>query len=144
VITNDEQIVKMTRTEVKDLLTRFADAQQASGVDELSGLLTDDFTLVGPLGFVVHKPEWLEQFRTGMLQIESLQWDELDIRTHAYGHLAIAIGKLTQAATYAGKPAGGRFRVTMIAIGRGTSWHLAGAHCSPITPSEASPNPDAT
>ena len=131
-ITNDEQIVTITRSEINDLLTRFAEAQRLSGVDELSGLLTDDFKLVGPLGFVVAKEEWLEQFRTGRLQIQSLEWDEIDIRTHAYAYFAIAIGRLTQAATYMGNPADGEFRVTAVAIGHGTSWHLAGAHYTPI------------
>jgi ketosteroid isomerase-like protein len=129
---SDEQIVTETRTEIKALLTRFAEAQRLSDVDDLSGLLTEDFKLVGPLGFVVPKQEWLEKFRTGMLQIQSLEWDEIDIRTHAYAHFAIAIGRLTQAATFAQKPADGQFRVTAIAIGHGTSWHLAGAHYSPI------------
>jgi Domain of unknown function (DUF4440) len=131
-ITNDEQIVSMTRTDVKNLLTRFAEAQRVPNVDELSALLTDDFKLVGPLGFIVPKQEWLEQFRTGRLQIELLEWDEIEIRTHAYANFALAIGRLTQTATYAQKPADGRFRVTAIAIGSGTSWHLAGAHYSPI------------
>jgi hypothetical protein len=132
--TSDEQIVTMTRTEIMELLTRFAEAQRLSDVDDLSGLLTEDFKLVGPLGFVVPKQEWLEQFRTGMLQIESLDWDEIDIRTHAYSYSAIAIGRLTQAASFARKPAGGQFRVTAIAIGHGTSWQLAGTHYSPIAP----------
>ena len=131
-ITNDEQIVTMTTTEIKDLLTRFAEAQRLCDADELSELLTDDFKLVGPLGFVVSKQEWLKQFRTGMLQIESLEWDEIDIRTHAYAHFAIAIGSLTQTATHAQKSADGRFRVTATAIGQGTRWHLAGVHYSPI------------
>jgi hypothetical protein len=130
--TSDEQIVTTTRTEIKALLTRFAEAQRLSDVDDLSGLLTEDFKLVGPLGFVVPKQEWLEQFRTGMLQIQSLEWDEIDIRTHAYAYFAIAIGRLTQAATFARKAADGQFRVTAIAIGHGTTWHLAGAHYSPI------------
>jgi ketosteroid isomerase-like protein len=130
--TSDEQIVTMTRAEITDVLTRFVEAQRLSDVDDLSGLLTEDFELVGPLGFVVPKHEWLEQFRTGMLQIQSLEWDEIEIRTHAYAAFAIAIGRLTQGATYAGNRADGRFRVTAIAIGRGTSWLLAGAHYSPI------------
>jgi hypothetical protein len=131
-ITSDEQIVTMTRMEIKDLLARFAEAQRLSEVDDLSGLLTDDFKLVGPRGFVLPKREWLEQFRTGRLQIQSLEWDEIDIRTHAYAYFAVAIGRLTQTATYARKPADGQFRVTAMAIGHGTSWHLAGAHYSPI------------
>ena len=130
--TSDKEILTMTRAEITDLLTRFAEAQRLSDVDELSGLLTDDFKLVGPLGFVVPKQAWLEQLRTGMLQIQSLEWDEIDIRTHAYACFAIAIGRLRQAATYARKPADGEFRVTAIATGHGTSWHLAGAHYSPI------------
>jgi hypothetical protein len=103
-----------------------------SDVDELTGLLTDDFKLVGPLGFVVPKQDWLKQFRAGTLEIQSLEWDEIDIRTRAYAYSAIAIGRLTQAASYARKPADGQFRVTAIAIGQGTTWHLAGAHYSPI------------
>jgi hypothetical protein len=130
--TSDEQIVTMTRAEIRDLLMRFAEAQRLSDVDDLSRLLTDDFKLVGPLGFVVPKQEWLEQFRTGTLQVESLEWDEIDIRTHAYANFAIAIGGLAQAASFAQRPAGGQFRVTAIATGHGTSWQLAGAHYGPL------------
>jgi hypothetical protein len=127
----------MTKAQITDLLTRFVEAQRLSDVDDLSRLLTDDFKLVGPLGFVVPKQEWLEQFRTGTLQVQSLGWDQIDILTYAY--FAIAIGRLTQAATFARKPANGRFRVTAIAIGHGTSWHLAGAHYSSIAAPEALP-----
>jgi hypothetical protein len=130
-ITSDQQVVAMTTQEIEDLLRRFAEAQRLSDVDGLSGLLTDDFTLVGPLGFVVPKQQWLEQFRSGTLRIESLDWDEIDVRTRAYEHFAIAIGGLTQAASYAQRPSNGQFRVTAIAIGSGTRWHLAGVHYSP-------------
>ena len=131
-ITNDQQTVNMTANEVGELLNRFAEAQRLSDLDALSELLTDDFKLVGPLGFVVPKQQWLEQFRSGALQIESLDWDDVDIRTHAYANSAIAIGRLTQTATYTDNRADGAFRVTAIAIGYGVTWHLAGAHCSPI------------
>ena len=131
-ISNEQQTVNMTVTEVGRLLSRFAEAQRLSDLDALSELLTDDFKLVGPLGFVVPKQQWLEQFRSGALQIESLDWDDVDIRTHAYANSAIAIGRLTQTATYADNRADGAFRVTAIAIGYGVTRHLAGAHYSPI------------
>ena len=95
--TSDQQIRDMTTNEMIKLLERFAEAQRRSDLDALSELLTDDFKLVGPLGFVVPKHQWLEQFHSGALHIESLDWDEVDIRTHAYANFAIAIGKLTQA-----------------------------------------------
>ena len=130
--TSDQQIVNLTTDEISKLLERFSHAQTLSDLDALTGLLTDDFKLVGPLGFVVAKQQWLEQFAIGALQIESLEWDELDIRTHAYAGIAIAIGRLTQSATYAQKRSDGQFRVTAIAIGQGTTWHLAGIHYSAI------------
>jgi ketosteroid isomerase-like protein len=131
-ITSDQQTINMTTNEISKLLERFAEAQRLSDLDGLSELLTDDFKLVGPLGFVVPKGHWLEQFRSGALKIESLEWDDVDIRTDAYAGFAIAIGRLTQTATYADNRADGAFRVTAVAVGRGASWHLAGAHYSPI------------
>jgi ketosteroid isomerase-like protein len=131
-ITSDQQTVDMTTNEISKLLERFAEAQRLSDLDALSELLSADFKLVGPLGFVVPKEHWLEQFRSGALQIESLEWDELEIRTHAYANFAIAIGKLTQTATYAENRSDGQFRVTVIAIGYGASWHVAGAHYGAI------------
>jgi ketosteroid isomerase-like protein len=132
--TSDQQTVTLTTDEISKLLERFAEAQRLSDVDALSELLADDFKLVGPLGFVVGKPQWLEQFLSGALQIESLAWDEVDIRTYAYANFAIAIGKLSQTATYAGNRSDGQFRVTAIAIAHGTRWHLAVLHYSAIAP----------
>jgi hypothetical protein len=130
--TSDQQIVSLTTDEVSKLLERFSQAQTLSDLDALSELLTDDFKLVGPFGFVVPKEQWLEQFATGALQIESLEWDEIDIRTHAYAGFAIAIARLTQSATYAQSRSDGQFRVSAIAIGHGTAWQLAGIHYSAI------------
>ena len=78
------------------------------------------------------KQQWLEQFHGRALQIESLQWEEVDVRTYAYANFAIAIGKLTQTATYAQSRSDGQFRVTALAIGHGMTWQLAGAHYSAI------------
>jgi ketosteroid isomerase-like protein len=131
-MTSDQQAVEMTANEISKLLDHFAEAQRLSDVDSLSELMTDDFKLVGPLGFVVPKGQWLAQFEGGALKIESLEWDEVDIRTHGYTNCAVAIGKLTQTATYADSRSDGAFRVTVIALGHGVSWQLAGAHYSPI------------
>jgi ketosteroid isomerase-like protein len=131
---SDQQTVRLTADEISSLLERLAEAQSHSDLDALSELLTDDFKLVGPFGFVVPKQQWLEQFQAGALQIESLEWDEVDIRTYAYANFAIAIGKLSQTATYAGNRSDGQFRVTAIAIAHGTRWHLAVLHYSAIAP----------
>jgi hypothetical protein len=48
----------------------------------------------------VPKRQWLEQFRSGAPEIESREWNDVEIRTHAYAGFAIAIGRLAQTATY--------------------------------------------
>jgi NAD(P)-dependent dehydrogenase (short-subunit alcohol dehydrogenase family) len=131
-VTSNEYTQAMTTHEIEQALEEFADAQVRSDSAALAQLVTDDFKLVGPLGFVVSREQWLEQFDTHALQIESLDWGELDIRTYGYREMAIAIGRLAQTATYSGTPAGGQFRVTAVALRDGPHWRLAGAHFSRI------------
>jgi uncharacterized protein (TIGR02246 family) len=119
-----------TREQVRDLGRRWAEAQERGDADALDSLLTDDFMLVGPLGFVLTKQQWLDQFRSGALVASSVEWDEVDVRD--YGPVAVAIGRERQHAEYKGQPANGVFRVTQIAVRRDRDWGLAGLHFSPI------------
>lgn len=131
-VQSDQQLLSFSTGQIEELAGDLAGAQQRADADALAALLSDDFKLVGPLGFVVAKEQWLEQFRTGALEISALEWDELDVRTHGYAQVAIAIGRLTQQATYAGRPAGGTFRVTVIAVRAGERWLVTGLHYSPV------------
>ena len=44
---------------------RWVDAELAADVDTLDALVTDDFRLVGPFGFVLDKQQWLDRYRSG-------------------------------------------------------------------------------
>lgn len=48
----------MNYATTQDVVGRRATAQQAVDLDALDALLADDFVLVGPLGFVLDKPQW--------------------------------------------------------------------------------------
>jgi ketosteroid isomerase-like protein len=119
-----------TLDQVRDLGRRWAEAQQRRDADALGSLLTDDFKLVGPLGFALDKQQWLAKYRSGALVTRSVEWDEVDVRD--YGQTAIAIGRASQQAEYQGHPADGRFRVTQVAVRLDDRWALAGLHFSPI------------
>lgn len=119
-----------TEEQIRDLGRRWAKAEQRGDIAELDELTTADFTLVGPVGFVLSKQEWLDRYRTGALRTTSLSWDEIAVRD--YGVAVVAIGVHTQEASYQGNPANGRFRATHIAIRQGENWSLAGIHLSPI------------
>ena len=116
--------------QILELGRHWANAERAGDADALEHLLADDFLLVGPLGFMLDKTQYLGSRRSGDLTHESLAWD--DVRVRAYGDAAVAVGALTQGTTYQGRDASGRFRVTQVAIRRGDRWILVGLHYSPI------------
>jgi ketosteroid isomerase-like protein len=126
--------------QVLELGRQWANAERAGDADALAPLLADDFLLVGPLGFMLDKTQYLGSRRTGDLRHESLVWD--DVRVRAYDNAAVAVGAQTQRTTYQGRDASGRFRVTQVAIRRGDRWILAGLHYSPIAqPPESAARP---
>jgi hypothetical protein len=119
-----------TARQVGELGQRFAQAQQRGDADVLDRLLTDDFRLVGPLGLVLDKRQWLDQHRSGALQVSSLTWERSTSVTTARSRSRSA----TRARTPPTKatPAGGEFRVTQLAVRHDGDWPLAGMHLSPI------------
>ncbi len=119
-----------TDDDIRRLDQRWADAEQRGDVDTLAELVSDDFVLVGPLGFVLNRQQWLERYRTGDLVTKSLEWHDTDIRD--YGDCAIIVGVHTQKAEYRGNRVDGEFRSTHIAVRRDGQWRLAGIQLSPI------------
>jgi Ketosteroid isomerase homolog len=119
-----------TATQVRELERRWAEAEERGDVAALDELSADDFTMVGPAGFVLDRAQWLHRYRTGDLVTTTLVWDELTVRDH--GDTAIVIGRHTQRATFRDNPVDGSFRATHIVVRRAHRWQLAGIHMSPI------------
>ena len=125
--------------QVLELGQHWANAERAGDANALEPLLADDFLLVGPLGFMLDKTQYLGSRRSGDLKHESLVWD--DVRLRAYDNAAVAVGSLKQRTTYQGRDASGRFRVTQVAVRHGDRWTIVGLHYSPIAqpPESAAP-----
>jgi ketosteroid isomerase-like protein len=116
--------------QIHDLGERWTDAERRADVAALDGLAADDFQLVGPLGFVLDKRQWLGRYRSGAFVTHSLSWTDVAVRD--YGDAAVAIGVLEQEAAFQGQPSNGRFRVTQVLVRDGEDWRIAGLHYSPI------------
>jgi ketosteroid isomerase-like protein len=119
-----------TADQVLDLGRRWAEAEAAGDAIALDAMTTPDFTLVGPLGFVLDKQQWLDRYRGGDLVTRSADWHDASVRD--YGAAAVAIGIHNLRAEYQGRPTEGRFRVTQIFVRDGERWALAGVQLSPI------------
>lgn len=116
--------------EIRQLGQRWAEAEQRGDVAALDAMTVGNFTLVGPLGFVLDKGQWLDRYRTGQLVTSSLAWEEVQVRE--YGDSAVAIGRHTQQATYQGQPSDGDFRATHVIVKENGQWQLASMQLSPI------------
>lgn len=126
--------------EIRELERRWAKGELDADAAALDALATDDFMLVGPLGFVLDKQQWLDRYRRGDLVNHSLSFEDTTMRV--YGSAAVTIGRHIQEAEHQGHAANGEFRATHIAVHDGSRWRLAGLHLSPIggPPPFARPN----
>jgi len=116
---------------ILDLGRRWAAAEQQGDTTTLDELAVDDFTLVGPFGFLLTKQQWLDRYRDGDLVTSELRWEEVTVRD--YGTAAVAVGVHAQRAAHRGRANDGRFRATHIAVrDEDGEWRLAGIHLSPL------------
>ena len=116
--------------DVRALSERWARAERTADTAELDALTTDDYTVVGPVGFMLTKQQTLDRYRSDTFVTHDLTYDEVDVRV--YGDAAVSIGVHTQRADFQGNPVDGRFRSTHIAVRDGGTWRLAGMHLSAI------------
>ena len=119
-----------TEEEIRELNQRWAQAEIHGDVAALDALAADGFRLVGPVGFVLDKQQWLDRYRLGDFVTASLRFE--DVETRRYGDTAVSIGLQVQQAQYQGHPANGEFRTTLIAVRDGGQWRLAGGQVGPI------------
>jgi hypothetical protein len=124
---NDQQT---TSDALRGLETTWTQAELRADTVTLEAISTGDFMLVGPLGFVLNKQQWLERYRSGDLVTHSLSFE--DRVTRVYGDAAVTIARHVQQASYKGQPADGQFRTTHIVVHGEGGWLLAGIQLSPI------------
>ena len=115
---------------IQELEATWSQAEMGADTSTLDAISTSDFMLVGPLGFVLDKGQWLERYRSGDLVTGSLSLEDPAIRV--YGDAAVTIARHIQRASYKDHPVDGEFRTTHIAVRVDRRWLLAGVHLSPI------------
>jgi|SRR5882724_3678411 len=117
------------REEIVALLEDWAAAEAGNDTTALEPLLTEDFTAVGPRGFVLDRRQWLERYQSQALHNTAFTIHEPAIRLRH--DTALAIARQAQQASYQGHDASGEFRLTVVAVHADNGWQIAGIHLSP-------------
>jgi len=126
-----------TADQIRELGATWVAAELDADIVTLDALVTDDFHLVGPYGFVLDKQQWLDRYRSGDLATTELTWHDVDLRE--YGEAAVSIATQSQQATYRGVASNGEFRITHVFVRARDRWSIAGMQLSPtsLTPPAA-------
>jgi ketosteroid isomerase-like protein len=136
----------MTTTvdQIHELGARWVAAELDADIATLDALVTDDFHLVGPYGFVLDKQQWLDRYRSGDLATTAMTWHDVD--TREYGDAVVTIATQSQEATYRGIASNGDFRITHVFVRTDDRWSIAGMQLSPtsFTPPAAAQTQAAT
>ena len=128
----------MSATDVLDLVTSWAKAEEANDDAALDRLLAGDFVGVGPVGFVLGRDQWLSRFGNGL---ENRAFAVEDAQVRDYGTAAVVVAVLAQETSYRGADNSGRFRLTLVAVRTDGRWRLAGVHIGPLQQPPAGPPP---
>lgn len=108
-------LVPMNNTpqpQILDLIDRWAAAELAGDADTVSALLTDDFTGIGPVGFVLTRDQWAARHRSGDVDNREFRVTEPTVR--AYGDVAVVTATLTQETTARGHDTSAEFRLGIV------------------------------
>jgi ketosteroid isomerase-like protein len=108
---------------------KWAAAESSGDATTLAELVTEDVRVVGPVGFILERPQYLGRYQGGFTP-ESVAWDDVSVRD--YGSAAVTIATVTQKATFAGQRADGQFRVTHVFVKQGDRWLIANVQYSMI------------
>lgn len=121
---------------VSSFLQQWAAAERAGDAAALEELLTEDFTGVGPVGFVLSKAAWTGRHSQG-LRYQAFDVDEVQVRT--YGDIAVAVGRDTQRGTAFGHAVPEAARATHVLVRQAGRWRLASLHLSFIAGTPGAP-----
>ena len=108
--------------DINEFLYRWAAAEKDQDAAALGPLLTDDFTAVGPVGFLLPRATYLERPSRG-LRYEAFQLDEIQTRLH--GDAAIVVLRINQKGAAQGNPIPEATRSTLTLVREAGRWRLA-------------------
>ncbi len=117
-------------------LSKWTTAERAGDAERLATLLTHDFAGVGPLGFVLPRPAWLDRYRQG-LAYEQFSLEEIQIRL--YDEVAVITARNNAGGTYQDQPLPEALRATLVIASNSEAVRLAAVHMSFIAGTKGSP-----
>jgi ketosteroid isomerase-like protein len=122
---------------IQTFLDQWSAAEGAGDSGRIAAMLTDDFTAVGPLGFILPRQAWLARHSPGELSYDSFGLAEVQARVH--GEAAVVTARNNTSGSYQGHPIPEATRATLVLVRDAGRWQLAAAHMSFLAGTQGAP-----
>ena len=113
---------------IKEKIKEWIAAEFKGDITEVSKIITDDFTCIGPRGSLLTKEDWLQRFKDKKLQYNKLEYRDLKIRDYKN----IVIISLIQNGEYKRRSFQLFSRATTIFVYKEDKWLVEYLQLSPI------------
>jgi ketosteroid isomerase-like protein len=114
--------------DVREVQNRFDQAERTADLDTLRELIAEDFLSIGPRGFVLDKPQWMDRHR--QFTYHALETSDMDVR--GYGDTAVVRDVQRNRATWKDQQVQVATRVSQVWVRRGDRWQLVAIQFSPL------------
>src|SRR6266849_7417061 len=121
--TRDKASSDQVRSDLLKLTDQITTAKSKKDVAQLERLLTDEFILTNPAGFVASRSEYLDGVKADTATYESVT--NHDQVLSVYENAAVVTGSTIVKGRFDGHDIGGEFRFTNVFIRRKDSWQCA-------------------
>ena len=122
---------------IETFLSQWSVAEQNGDTAALEPLLADNFTAVGPLGFLLSRQDWLARHAAGDLRYEAFGLDEVQVRR--FRDVEVAIALHSAKGTYRSHEVPESLRATLVVVSGDGSRTLAGVHFSFVAGTPGAP-----
>jgi Domain of unknown function (DUF4440) len=129
----------MTDSDVLDLVSRWAAAEQDNDPGGLDAVLAPGFVGVGPAGFVLSREQWLGRYAGG-LRNRSFAVEQPEVHRHG-PDTAVVVGVDVQQCLVGDRDVSGRYRLTLTAVRSDGAWRVASAHLGALQTSSPPTSP---
>lgn len=124
---------EQVKKELAALERRLIVAVQRKDMDTLNDIWLDEYFGTAPNGQTVTKQDLMAAVRDGVIQVESIEPEDLYVRLFGEGTVAVMTGKTAVVARVLDEEYRANVRGTGIFVKRDGKWHIGGVHVGPDT-----------